>query len=396
MNGKKKRRENTDGAGKRGAALKKSAACGEQSVTAEEDFNAAEAAAENSRRNMPRVIIFGAGGAGCKIVGRLRGSSRIFAEYRLLDDCAESLAGYTGLDRIKIGPKPGGGFDCGRQACLNFKEDILRAMRGADIVVTVAGLGGAGSGASAAIAEIARDCKVHCVAVAAAPLSSEGEERLADAQRGAQYLAALADAFIAVPCEKVRDILPSTASADEIFTVADNAVIEILNALISPVTCPMVVNLDISDVLTTLRRSGDTYFGTGVACGEDRAAEAVKTALNCPLANTEFKNVKGAIAFIEGGDDLTLDEAADAAALIRAETAGTAEIVIALNTDKSLTGALKVSVLAAKSSPEVGVLYSFDDGKDEPTEVDGIIYSDELKKFSTRRSARRGYSAALI
>jgi cell division protein FtsZ len=110
---------------------------------------------------------------------------------------------------------------------------------------------------------------------------------------------------------------------------------------------PGLINLDFADVRTVMDEMGKAMMGTGEASGDNRAIEAAKAAISNPLLeDIAISGARGVLINITGGDDLTLHEVDEAASLIRAEVDEEANIIIGSTFDKSLSGGMRVSVVA--------------------------------------------------
>ncbi len=128
----------------------------------------------------PRIAVIGVGGAGCNVVGKFtddllpvdviaintdRGSlENTHADYKILI-CKD----------ITKGVGTGGDAVLGKKCAKIHSDEIRDALRGHDIAVIVAGMGGGtGSGAAAIVAEIAQGLDIITMAIAIRPLSIEG------------------------------------------------------------------------------------------------------------------------------------------------------------------------------------------------------------------------------
>jgi cell division protein FtsZ len=108
-----------------------------------------------------------------------------------------------------------------------------------------------------------------------------------------------------------------------------------------------LVNLDFADIRTVMAEMGKAMMGTGEAEGENRAIVAAEAAINNPLLeDTSMSGARGLLINITGGEDLTLFEVDQAANRIRAEVDEEANVIFGSAVDESLTGRIRVSVVA--------------------------------------------------
>jgi len=92
---------------------------------------------------------------------------------------------------------------------------------------------------------------------------------------------------------------------------------------------------------------GKAMMGTGKASGEDRARHAAEAAIANPLLDdVSMQGARGLLISITGGPDLTLYEVDEAASRIREEVDPDCNIILGATYDPSLTGTLRVSVVA--------------------------------------------------
>ena len=110
---------------------------------------------------------------------------------------------------------------------------------------------------------------------------------------------------------------------------------------------PGLVNLDFADIRTVMAEMGKAMMGTGEAEGENRAIRAAEAAISNPLLeDTSMSGARGLLINITGGDDLTLFEVDQAANRIREEVDEEANIIFGSAIDETLSGRIRVSVVA--------------------------------------------------
>jgi cell division protein FtsZ len=87
-------------------------------------------------------------------------------------------------------------------------------------------------------------------------------------------------------------------------------------------------------------------MGIGSASGENRAAEAAKTAISSPLLETSVEGATGVLLNITGGSDLGLFEVNEAAEIVQSASAGDSNIIFGAVVDDSLGDEVRVTVIA--------------------------------------------------
>jgi hypothetical protein len=128
--------------------------------------------------------------------------------------------------------------------------------------------------------------------------------------------------------------------ADQVLYLAVRGVTDLLMA-------PGLVNLDFADIRAVMAEMGRAMVGTGEAVGSNRAIRSAEAAMRNPLLeNASIAGARGLLINITGGDDLTLYEVDQAANCIREEVGDAADIIFGSTVDTSLSGRIRVSVVA--------------------------------------------------
>jgi cell division protein FtsZ len=110
---------------------------------------------------------------------------------------------------------------------------------------------------------------------------------------------------------------------------------------------PGLINLDFADIRAVMSEMGKAMMGTGEATGDNRAIAAAEAAISNPLLDEiSMKGARGVLINITGGMDMTLFEVDEAANRIRDEVDPDANIIFGSTFDESLTGRMRVSVVA--------------------------------------------------
>src|SRR5262249_36836189 len=93
------------------------------------------------------------------------------------------------------------------------------------------------------------------------------------------------------------------------------------------ITVPGLVNLDFADVRTIMRDAGSALMGIGSASGENRAAEAARTAVSSPLLEASVEGATGILLNVTGGSAIGLFQGHGAAG-VETRAAGETETVL--------------------------------------------------------------------
>jgi cell division protein FtsZ len=87
-------------------------------------------------------------------------------------------------------------------------------------------------------------------------------------------------------------------------------------------------------------------MGIGESSGENRAAEAAKTAISSPLLEQSVEGATGILLNITGGTDLGLFEVNEAAEIIQGAADQNSNIIFGAVVDDSLADGVRVTVIA--------------------------------------------------
>ena len=112
--------------------------------------------------------------------------------------------------------------------------------------------------------------------------------------------------------------------------MADNILRQGVQGISEIITVPGIVNADFADVRTIMSGTGTALMGVGQASGENKAIEAVKSAINSALLETSINGAKGIVFTITGGSDLSMADVSDAAKLINSLADKEAKIILGL------------------------------------------------------------------
>ena len=307
----------------------------------------------NNISGRARIKVIGVGGAGNNAVNRMLDAGINCAEYYVVNTDSQILALSPCENKIQIGSAltkglgAGADPDVGRAAAEESKEELTNAIRDTDLLFITAGMGGGtGTGAAPVIAKIARDMKILTVAVVTEPFGFEGKKRMENTVKGLENLKKYVDTLIIIPNDKIKTVGAKNTPMREALRVADEILKQGIKGLAELIVNPSLINLDFADVRTILKDKGVAHLGVGVAKGDNRIIEAVRLAVNCPLLETTIEGARGVILNVVGGDDLTFDEVADAAELVRSVVDASANIIFGARIDPNVRDEVEITVIA--------------------------------------------------
>ena len=310
------------------------------------------------------IKVVGVGGAGTNAVNRMVDSGVKGVEFIAVNTDVQQLDVCDADVKVHIGQEIthglGGGADpeVGREAMEASRDQLKAALRGADLVFVTAGEGGGtGTGGAPVVAAIARELGAVTIAIVTKPFSFEGSRRMRQAEEGIGRLRGVADTVIAIPNDRLLEVVERTTSVVEAFRHADDVLRQGVQGISDLITVPGLINLDFADVRTIVKDAGSALLGIGVGSGENRAQEAADMAVHSPLLETSIEGARGILLNITGGSDLTLFEVNEAAGLIAAAAHDDANIIFGAVVDDRLEGSMAVTVVATgfgEEAPRAG------------------------------------------
>ena len=309
---------------------------------------------EEEARTGARIKVIGVGGGGGNAVARMvqRGLSGV--EFMVANTDSQALKNSPAPMKIQIGSKLtkglGAGADpnVGRQAALEDTDSLIHALSGADMVFVTTGLGGGtGTGAAPVIASLATELGALTIAVVTRPFKFEGKKRFAQAEAGLEALRECVDTVITIPNERLLAVIDRSTSMLDAFSTADDVLRQAIQGISDLILVPGMINLDFADVKTIMSGMGVAMMGTAMAEGSSRALEAAQRAISSPLLEDASMNgARGVIINVTGGPDMSLMEVNEALTVIQEAAHEEANIIIGAVFDPSLSGRIKMTVIA--------------------------------------------------
>lgn len=309
----------------------------------------------HSKKEVPPAVIkiCGIGSGGANAVNHMMTAQVAGVEYLVMNTDVQHLGESLADVQIALSGPTGGrgaGGDPakGREAAEAERERIEEFLRGADLLVLVTGLGGGtGTGAAPVVAEIAKRMKILTLAVVTLPFRWEGASKAQVAAEGLDALRETVDAYIRIPNDKMKKILPKGTTMRDAFKTVDQVLCDAMTGVVELISRPGYINRDFEDVRAVLQNAGLCVIGVGTAGGEDRAMEATRMAVSNPLLeDTPIDGAKRILINIVQGLDGTLDENELVAEKASEGLAHDGRLTIGLAIDEALGEDVKVTVIA--------------------------------------------------
>jgi cell division protein FtsZ len=312
---------------------------------------------EVAKEAIPKISILGIGGGGSNIVSWIKKEIKGVRTIALNSD-AQHLSEIKADERILLGYRLTGGLGSGgspEQGALAAEEsaiEIERAISGSDLVIVTTTLGGGtGTGATPVVARIAKNLGSLTIGAVTIPFDIEGS-RLTQAKDGLKALIDICDSVIIIDNDKLLKVAGGLP-LEEAFGVANKRLGAFIKSISEALSVSSIMNLDLADMKAIMKGSGVCAIGFGESSGDKKVEKAVKMALNSELLNVQdLSKAKGALVYVEGGEDMTLEDVKRAGELALKSISKNARVSWGANIDHDLGESLRVTVvLAGVESP---------------------------------------------
>jgi cell division protein FtsZ len=309
--------------------------------------------ASPNMESFARIKVVGVGGGGSNAVNRMIEEGLAGIEFVAVNTDAQALLLSEAQTRVRIGDKltrglgAGGNPEMGQKAAEESAEEIYEVLKGADMVFIAAGIGGGtGTGAAPIIAQISREIGALTIGVVTRPFTFEGAKRAASADGGIERLKEHVDTLIVIPNDRLLQIADKRASLQDSFKLADDVLRQGIQGISELITVPGLINLDFADVRTIMSEGGAALMAVGRSTGEERAREAAEKAISSELLDITIDGARGILFNVTGGNDLSLFEVNQAAAIIKETAHPDVNLIFGAVIDPSMGEELRVTVIA--------------------------------------------------
>ena len=335
-------------------------------------------------KNQSNVIkVIGVGGGGSNAINHMFKQGIKGVDFIVCNTDSQALQNSPVPNKIQLGVNlteglgAGANPDVGQQSAIESIDDIEKMLdSNTKMVFITAGMGGGtGTGAAPVIAQLAKERDILTVGIVTIPFQFEGKVRQDQALAGVERLRKQVDSLIVINNNKLREVYGNLgfkagfSKADEVLATASRGIAEVI-------THHYTQNIDLKDAKTVLANSGTAIMGSAIASGENRAKDAIISALDSPLLNdnkiTGAKNVL--LLIVSGTNEITIDEIGEINDHIQAEAGHNANIIMGVGEDEAHGDAIAVTIIATGFNVE-------QQNEIVNTEVKKIIHSleDEQK-----------------
>ena len=183
-----------------------------------------------------RILVIGVGGSGNNAINRIIKSNITGFEFWVMNTDTDILNSSICENKLQLGINTTNGLgacgniEIGENSAREAEEDIQNAIKGADLVFIIAGLGGGtGTGATPVIADIAKANGITTICLVTTPFEFEGGSRINKANMGVEKLSNIADYVFMIKNDSINFLNPPTLK--EAFGYIDNLFVQIIKAV---------------------------------------------------------------------------------------------------------------------------------------------------------------------
>ena len=328
------------------------------------------------------IKVMGVGGCGGNAVDYMIKKNVMGVEFICANTDLQSLKKSQASTIVQIGETLTQGLgagarpDKGKQAALDDKDKISESLEDADMLFIAAGMGGGtGTGAAPVIAQIAKELGILTVAVVTKPFNFEGR-RVQIANDGIDELVNHVDSLITIPNEKLMGVLGPDVTFVDAFGAANDVLYSAVSGIVEIINNPGLINVDFADVKTVMSEMGMAMIGSGTAEGSDRASNATKQVVACPLLeDVNLNNAKGMLVNISASSDFKMKEYFEVMNTIKQYAAENAHVIVGNVIDDSMGNDIRVTMVAT------GLSYLKEEEKLNLTKDSNLNNNDVMREF---------------
>src|SRR5690554_5115504 len=337
------------------------------------------------------IKVIGVGGGGSNAVNHMYNQGFKGVDFIVCNTDKQALDISPVPYKIQLGPSltegRGAGSipEIGMNAAIENIEDIKELLaNNTKMVFVTAGMGGGtGTGAAPVVARVARELGILTVGIVTVPFNFEGRKRRQQAEEGLENMREAVDTLLVINNERLREI-SGNLTLGNAFAQADDVLATAAKGIADVISVTGAINVDFNDVNTVMKDSGVAVMGSAVAEGDNRAMEAVQSALSSPLLNDN--DISGAeyvlLNITYGSKEVLMDEISDITDYIQDEAGSTADVIWGHGYDETLEESLSVTIIATgfNHSPVTG----FEKAPEKKVQV---LEEENKKEISTPLSS---------
>ena len=333
------------------------------------------------------IKVMGVGGGGCNAVNYLYSQGISDVTFLVCNTDKQCLSRSSVPAKLQLGPGWGAGGkpEVAQQYAEESRERIREALNDGTqmLFITACMGGGTGTGASAIVAEVAREMNILTVGIVTIPFEFEGKKKIKKAMVGVAKLAEHVDAILVINNQKLLNIYPDF-SLPNAFSKSDDVVANAARSIAEIITVPGYINTDFADVYNTLKNGNVAIMSVGSASGEERISQAIHEALHSPLVNNDVHGAQRMLLqlYCSHENSIVASEMEQLHTFVN-EMGDDVEVQWGISFDDKLADKVRVTVIA--TGYEVSDIPGLDDavGKKTVDEAIDTFYPESRKEEST-------------
>lgn len=191
----------------------------------------------------------------------------------------------------------------------NQKQEIFKALNGADIIFILCGQGRMfSSNFAPIIANIARSTGAITLAITTKPFGFEGKRSLERADYGIEELTKNVDSITVLSLHQLITKDNNSSTLLTTLRFIHDALQTNIATILQIIGEPRFINIDMADIQTMLTSGGPTFIGQGISEGnsEQDIESAFQKATNSPLMETPITGATNIIITVTGSEELSL------------------------------------------------------------------------------------------
>ena len=308
---------------------------------------------ETGQDNSAVIKVIGVGGGGCNAVNRMMEADLKGVQFIAVNTDRQALNRCKAETKIQIGEKltrglgAGGNPEVGQRSAEETIDEITELLEGSDMVFITAGMGGGtGTGAAPIIAKASKDMGILTVGVVTKPFTFEGQKRKDQAELGLKFLKKYVDSLVIVPNDKLLETCEKNTSMLQAFNMADDVLRQGVQGISDLISDYALINVDFADVKSVMTDRGVAHMGTGKGTGDNRAKDAVKSAIESPLLETTISGARAILLYVSGGYDLGMLEVNEIASLVQEQADPEAILIFGAAVSEEMNDEVGITVIA--------------------------------------------------
>lgn len=330
------------------------------------------------------IKVIGVGGGGSNAVNHMYNQGIKGVDFIVCNTDRQALDISPVPFKIQLGPSLTEGLgagsipEIGKNAAVENIDEIRDLLsKNTKMVFVTAGMGGGtGTGAAPVIAQVAKELGILTVGIVTVPFNFEGRKRRQQAEDGLEQMRQNVDTLLVINNERLRE-MSGNLSIGNAFAQADDVVNIAAKGIAEVISVTGIMNVDFKDVNTVMKDSGKAIMGSASAEGENRAIQAVKSAMNSPLLNdNDITGAKYVLLNITYGDkEVLMDEITEITDYIQDEAGSTADVIWGHGHDSTLGDKISVTIIATGFTNTNSPMTGFEKAPEKKV----VVLEDEVK-----------------